>query len=87
VASKLNSTSVLIAMAAMKSLFVVLMCLVAALAAFSSPVEAKGKVNTRLLNTFEMKSVVLWSRLVCDMHCIVASRCIAHFLVLAQRVR
>jgi hypothetical protein len=32
-------------MAMMKTLFVVLMCLVAALAAFSSPVEAKGKVN------------------------------------------
>ena len=37
-------------MAAMKTLFVVLMCLVAALAAFSSPVEAKGKVRLRLNN-------------------------------------
>lgn len=40
-------TSACVTMAAMKTLFVVLMCLVAALAAFSSPIEAKGKVNLK----------------------------------------
>ena len=39
-----KTLNLLSAMAAMKTLFVVLMCLVAALAAFSSPAEAKGKV-------------------------------------------
>ena len=48
--------SILLAgMAAMKTLFVVLMCLVAALAAFSSPVEAKGKVNLDIYHCDQSK--------------------------------
>ena len=74
--------------AMMKTLFLVLMCLVAALAAFSSPVEAKGKVRTSFHNA-KMKACMLWVRFVCATRCSVASRQYVHecLLVLAQRLR